>query len=169
MDEIICRPMTRSDIECAVKEFPPYSADRLRKLLGTYLDEQDRGLRTALAAEVGGELAGYVTLLPFAKTGAFKNKNIPQIHDLVVFERFRRQGIGTELMSRIETEAGQKSDEVCLGVGLSSMNGAAQRLFAKRRYIPDGSGVWYGRSPARPDDTIESVGSLILYMSKKLR
>ena len=169
MEEIIYRFMKREDIDHAVAESPPYGIDRLRKLLGTYLDEQERGLRATAAAEVGSRFAGYVTLLPSAKSGAFKKSNIPQIQDLVVFEKFKRQGIGAELMNRIEAEAGLRSDEVCLGVGLHGINGAAQRLFVKRGYIPDGSGVWIGRSPARPDATIESVGVLTLYMSKKLR
>jgi hypothetical protein len=72
-------------------------------------------------------------------------------------------------MSRIETEASKLSDEVCLCVGLHGTNGAAQRLFVKRGYIPDGSGVWCGRSPAPYDRAIERIGSLTLYISKNLR
>jgi len=72
-------------------------------------------------------------------------------------------------MDHIEAEAAKISDSVCLGVGLHSGYGTAQRLYIKRGYIPDGSGVWYGRSPARQYEMVENGDSLILYVSKKLR
>lgn len=35
------------------------------------------------------------------------------------------------------------SSTICLGVGLHYGYGAAQRMYVKRGYIPDGSGVWF--------------------------
>jgi hypothetical protein len=32
---------------------------------------------------------------------------------------------------------------ICLGVGLHNGYGQAQRMYVKRGYIPDGSGVWF--------------------------
>lgn len=40
-------------------------------------------------------------------------------------------------------QAAETSDTVCLGVGLHSGYGAAQRMYVLRGYVPDGSGVWY--------------------------
>jgi hypothetical protein len=60
------------------------------------------------------------------------------------------------------------SDIVALGVGLHSGYGAAQRIYVKRGYIPDGNGAWYqGKqhpqyAPCVLDD------DLIIYMSKRL-
>jgi inorganic pyrophosphatase len=71
-------------------------------------------------------------------------------------------------MNHIEAEAAELSNTVCLGVGLRSGYGATQRLYIKRGYIPDGSGVWYGRSPAQQYGTVENGDALVLYMSKKL-
>ena len=34
------------------------------------------------------------------------------------------------------------TDVIYLGVGLHSGYGSAQRMYVKRGYIPDGSGVW---------------------------
>lgn len=36
-----------------------------------------------------------------------------------------------------------RSKIVCIGVGLHAGYGSAQRMYVKRGYIPDGSGVWY--------------------------
>lgn len=63
----------------------------------------------------------------------------------------------------MEALAAVTSDTVCLGVGLHSGYGAAQRM-----YVPDGSGVWYeGRvwdqyAPCVNDDELN------LFLSKKL-
>ncbi len=43
----------------------------------------------------------------------------------------------------MEALAAETSDTVCLGVGLHSGYGAAQRMYVLRGYVPDGSGVWY--------------------------
>ncbi|WP_417419328.1 hypothetical protein [Hominenteromicrobium sp.] len=45
--------------------------------------------------------------------------------------------------SSVEALAAETSDTVCLGVGLHSGYGAAQRMYVLRGYVPDGSGVWY--------------------------
>ena len=73
-----------------------------------------------------------------------------------VFEKFQRCGIGTMLMERIEAIAAKNADIVCLGVGLHSGYGAAQKMYAKRGYIPDGSGVWSGSAPAEPYGMVEN-------------
>ncbi len=66
-----------------------------------------------------------------------------------------------------ETAAGY-GDSVYLAVGLHSGYGSAQRMYVKRGYVPDGSGVWYGEAvcpaygPCRNDD------DLVLYFLKRL-
>ena len=169
MDNVIYRAMVHEDIERILAKYPGYVGSGPRKHVESIFNEQERGLRTVVIAECGDEIVGYITLLPSAKNGPFKNQDIPAIRDLIVYEEFQEQGIGTELMNRMEALAAETSDMVCLGVGLHGISGAAQRLFVKRGYVPDGSGVWYGRSPARAGVTIEEVGGLTLYMSKKLR
>lgn len=46
-------------------------------------------------------------------------------------------------MDIAEEIAATYADTVYLGVGLHSGYGSAQRMYVKRGYIPDGSGVWY--------------------------
>ncbi|MBQ4047920.1 MAG: GNAT family N-acetyltransferase, partial [Clostridia bacterium] len=68
-----------------------------------------------------------------------------------------------------EEYAAETSDVVTLGVGLHSGYGAAQRLYVKRGFIPDGSGVWYNERVCEPYTMCENGDGLVLYMSKKLR
>ena len=68
----------------------------------------------------------------------------------------------------MEALAAETSDTVCLGVGLHSGYGAAQRMYVLRGYVPDGSGVWYEGcvwdqyAPCVNDDELN------LFLSKKL-
>ena len=47
------------------------------------------------------------------------------------------------MMDIAEKIAATYADIVYLGVGLHSGYGSAQRMYVKRGYVPDGSGVWY--------------------------
>ena len=68
-----------------------------------------------------------------------------------------------------EQVAAEFSDKVCLGVGLHNGYGSAQRMYVKRGYVPDGSGVWYGDKPCTPYDTQYTCDDdLLLYMSKSV-
>ncbi len=54
------------------------------------------------------------------------------------------------------------------GVGLHNGYGEAQRMYAKRGSIPDGSGVLYGDRSADPYGTVVNDDSLVLCLSRKL-
>jgi predicted enzyme related to lactoylglutathione lyase/GNAT superfamily N-acetyltransferase len=167
-ESVTYRPMEQADVDRIIAASDLQKFSGARKTFETLFSEQEQGKRKVIIADCGNELAGYVSLLPTAKGGAFKNKGIPQISGLMVFEKFREHGIGTELMNRIEKEAETVSDEVCLAVGLYPEAGQAQRMFVKRGYVPDGTGAWYGRSNAKFDLTVILNDSLALYMSKHL-
>ncbi len=106
-----------------------------------YIDDQTQGLRSTRVAESQGELAGYVTLLWVAEDLVLRDRNLPEISDLRVLPRFRRQGIASALMDDIEAMAATHSHTVGLNVGLHSGYGAAQRMYVLRGYVPDGSGA----------------------------
>ena len=74
-----------------------------------------------------------------------------------------------EIARQAERIAGEYADTVCLGVGLHAGYGSAQRMYVKRGYIPDGSGVWYRGRVCEPYSLCENGDDLILYLSKKLR
>ena len=68
-----------------------------------------------------------------------------------------------------EKVAARYGDTVYLGVGLHSSYGAAQRMYVKRGYVPDGSGAWYGETVCPAYADCRNDDDLVLYLSKKLR
>lgn len=77
--------------------------------------------------------------------------------------------MGSKLMDVAEEIAAKYSDTVYLGVGLYSGYGSVQRMYVKRGYIPDGSGVWYGSGVCTPYSQCCNDDDLNLYLSKKLK
>jgi GNAT superfamily N-acetyltransferase len=65
------------------------------------------------------------------------------VNDLNVLPDFRNQGIGNALLDAIESTARDRSEVVGLGVGLYRDYGAAQKIYVRRGYLPDGQGVMY--------------------------
>lgn len=179
---LIIRDMTESDAEsiCNGEIEQGWQAD-----IGKYkmrLEDAKKGISVALTAEYNGNAAGYINVYfhqsnqsglceaDFKKAeGPFADSGYPEIADFGVLEKYRHLGIGSRLMDAAEKIAGKISDTVFLGVGLHSGYGSAQRMYVKRGYIPDGSGVWYNGKVAEPYSDCKNDDDLILYMSKKLR
>ncbi|MBR4458711.1 MAG: GNAT family N-acetyltransferase [Clostridia bacterium] len=135
------------------------------------LKDQAEGKCVALTAEFEGHPAGYVYVyLRPDEDGPFRGKDWPVIVDFNVLKKYQRKGIGSRLMDTAERIAGGYADTVCLGVGLCDSYGAAQRMYVRRGYIPDGSGVWYRGKQCVQYETVCTVDDdLILFLSKKLR
>jgi len=158
--------MKESDIKDLSRGFINQGWPGREEILARYFLEQKSGEREVLVAEIDGAVAGYITILPDAKQGPFAGM-APELSDFNVFESFQNQGIGNLLMEEAENRVKLFSDKVTLGVGLHSGYGPAQRLYIKRGYIPDGSGVWYRNQPLEMNDTIQNNDDLVLYLSKK--
>ena len=158
--------MIKSDIESLSHGFMNQGWPGREEILARYFLEQKSGEREVLVAEIDGAVAGYVTILPSAKHGPFAEV-YPELSDFNVFEPFQNQGIGNLLLEEAEKRVKLISDKVTLGVGLHSGYGPAQRLYMKRGYIPDGTGVWYQNQPLEMNATIQNNDDLVLYLSKK--
>ena len=123
----------------------------------------------ALTAVYRGCPAGYVYLYRTVEEGPFKGKGYPIVVNFNVLRKYQRKGIGNRMMDVVERIAKQQADTVCLGVGLCDAYGSAQRMYAKRGYIPDGSGVWYRGKPCVQYETVCTVDDdLLLFLTKKL-
>ena len=169
-DNVLFRPMLPGDVDRIYAQFTAQGWHRTRDDFEQYLHEQESGERIVIVAETGGEVAGYITLYPEAKDAPpFLSSRFPEIKDFNVFQKFRQHGIGTGLMDKAEAAAAAVADTVCLGVGLHSGYGSAQRMYVKRGYVPDGSGVWDGAEVAKAYGMVENGDALVLYFSKKLR
>jgi len=159
--------MQESDIQELSRGFISQGWPGREEILDRYFLEQESGEREVLVAEVEGAVAGYITILPDAKQGPFAGM-APELSDFNVFEPFQNQGIGNLLLEEAEKRVRLISDKVTLGVGLHSGYGPAQRLYIKRGYIPDGTGVWYQNHQPAMNAVCEDIGELILYLSKNL-
>ena len=160
------RKMQESDIKDLSRGFISQGWPSREEILTRYFKEQESGEREVLVAEIDGAVAGYITILSSAKHGPFAEV-YPELSDFNVFEPFQNQGIGNLLLEEAEKRVKLISDKVTLGVGLHSGYGPAQRLYMKRGYIPDGTGVWYQNQPLEMNATIQNNDDLVLYLSKK--
>ena len=160
------RNMIKPDIESLSHGFMNHGWPGREEILARYFLEQESGEREVLVAEIDGAVAGYVTILPSAKHGPFAEV-YPELSDFNVFEPFRNQGIGNQLLEEAEKRVKFVSSKVTLGVGLHLSYGPAQRLYIRRGYIPDGTGVWYRNQPLEMNATSQNNDDLVLYLVKE--
>ena len=163
----LIRKMQTSDVKELSQGFINQGWPGREEILTRYFKEQESGEREVLVGEVEGAVAAYITILPDAKQGPFAGM-APELSDFNVFEPFQNQGIGNLLLEEAEKRVRLISDKVTLGVGLHSGYGPAQRLYIKRGYIPDGTGVWYQNHQPAMNAVCEDIGELVLYLSKNL-
>jgi GNAT superfamily N-acetyltransferase len=133
-----------------------------------YLDEQVAGVRTCFVAIVDGQFAGYVTVNWRPTYAEFAELNIPEIQDLNVLANYRRRGIASRLLDRAETEAARYSGVVGIAVGLHPGYNAAQRLYVKRGYIPDGRGITYRGCFLQEGASVVLDDDLVMHFTKQL-
>ena len=130
--------------------------------------DAEAGKCVALTAIIDDRPVGYVCVYWDASHGPFKGTDTPEIHDFGVLSTHRRLGAGTKLMDVAEQIAATRSDRVWLAVGLHHWYGPAQRMYATRGYIPDGTGVWYKDEVCPAYATTRNDDDLNLYLLKHL-
>ena len=133
-----------------------------------YLQEQAAGTRTSFVATIDGQFAGYVTVNWQPTYAGFANLKIPEVQDLNVLARFRRKGVASRLLDRAEAEAVCRSGFVGIGVGLHPGYNAAQRLYGKRGYIPDGRGLTYRNCFVEEGASVVVDDDLVMHFTKQL-
>ena len=121
-----------------------------------------------LVAKFNREFAGYLTIKWISDYPPFKNKSIPEIVDFNVLKKFQRYGIGTQLMDEAESRIIKISKIAGIGFGLVQDYGAAQILYVKRGYIPDGRGILDDGKVLKYEDQVTVSDNLVLMLVKKL-
>ena len=112
------------------------------------LEEQAAQRRTVLIAFQGDTALGYVQLNDTPTYTPFRRLSIPEVQDLNVVPNARRQGIGAALVEHCENMVRDRGgQDIAISVGLYARYGAAQRLYARRGYLPDGAGIAYDDVP----------------------
>jgi GNAT superfamily N-acetyltransferase len=164
--EPVIRMMDESDPETISAAFTAIGWHKPPTLYQRYLAEQEEGRRLAFSAEWRGEFAGYVTLLWISDYSPFAERQIPEVCDLNVLPLHRRRGVGNALLDRAESAASARSRVVGLGVGLYADYGAAQRIYVRRGYLPDGRGIMYRNQPVEPGATIRIDDDATLMLTR---
>ena len=166
---IAIRPLNEDDPVVIAAAFAQMSWNKPETQYRQYLSEQAAGARTCFVAIVDGQFAGYVTVNWRPSYLGFSELNIPEIQDLNILRQFRRQGIASHLLDRAEAEVARHSGVVGIGVGLHPGYNAAQRLYVRRGYIPDGRGVTYRDRYIDEGSQVQLDDDLVLHFTKQLR
>lgn len=164
----LIRRMKPEDCRVMTEAFAKQGWKKPLRQFQDYVIGQATGRREVLIAESEGEFAGYLTVLRQSKYPPFGEKNIPEINDFNVLIKFRRKGIGTTLMDAAENLAAEKAETIGIGVGLTPDYGAAQRLYVKRGYVPDGRGIFQREIFLKYGDRIIVDDDLTLWLTKQL-
>jgi GNAT superfamily N-acetyltransferase len=163
------RSMMESDAKIIYDTYLSYDWHPAIETYEAYHKEQELGERIVFIAEYEGTVKGLCTLVIKPSEGTWGGQCIPEIVDLCVFFDIHGKGLGNKLLDVAESEAAKISDTVFLAVGVHSGYGPAQRIYVKRGYNFDGSGVWYRGKQLGQYEPCVNDDDLLLFMSKKLR
>lgn len=133
------------------------------------LAEQEEGKRQVFIARLHGADAGFGILNWHPQYSLYRRLGIPEIQDLNVEPDLRRNGAATALIGYCEEQARKGGAEhVGISVGLHAGFGAAQRLYVRLGYVPDGYGVTYDRQAVTAGEMRPVDDNLCLMMVKDL-
>jgi hypothetical protein len=136
---LIIRGLQAADIELMAEAFGCLGWNKPAAQYWRYLSEEEEGRRAVLVAFLDGRFAGYVTVV-------WQSDYPP----------FARQGVA------------RRSGVAGLGVGLDPDYGAAQQMYVRRGYVPDGQGLMYAGRRVRHGEPVTVDDSLVLYLIKEL-
>jgi GNAT superfamily N-acetyltransferase len=138
-------------------------------LWASYLADQENGARVVVIAWSRERPVGYGTLVWEPNYEPFRTARVPEINNLAVTARVRRQGVATEIIHHLEERARHAGRvSIGLGVGLYADYGPAQRLYFGLGYRPDGRGITHRYRPLAPMETVPLDDDLVLWLSKPL-
>ena len=167
-NQIVLRALQKDDCVKISMEFKAQGWNKPESQFSKYYQSQTEGKRDVILAEVHGAFAGYLTIKWKSDYLPFKDNEIPEIADFNVLKKFQRRGIGTKLMDEAEYRIMQVSRYAGIGFGVYQDYGAAQILYVKRNYIPDGNGLVKNSKPIHYGEEIVVDDSIIMYLTKKL-
>lgn len=168
MKDIQLRIARNDDIDAfiamAIKDFFSGSEDEARNNLGPY-DEDDTSF---VIAYEGDAPVAVVTIRWNPNYPPFKQAGIPFIQNIEVQYDLRGKGYGNRVMEAIEQHIATRASKAGICVALFDDYGPAQRLYAKRGYIPDGRGACHRFTPLQRGQTITLDDDHLIWLVKNL-
>ncbi len=123
----------------------------------------------SLIATHGADVVGYAAIVWESNYEGFRSRGIPLVHQIIVAEPFRRRGVATRLMGAAEQLARDRGVATLgITVGLFDEYGPAQRLYARRGYVPDGRGACQDQRPLSGGTLVTMDHDLIMWLTKDL-
>ncbi|MEO1517086.1 MAG: GNAT family N-acetyltransferase [Bacteroidota bacterium] len=168
MDNVTLRNIEANDCQAISDAFARQGWNKPVHQYEKYVALQTKGYRDVIIAECHATFAGYVTIAWTSDYPNFQQTGIPEIVDLNVLKQFQRNGIGTQLLDEAERRIQQRSQWVGIGFGLTQDYGAAQRLYIKRGYVPDGHGLMKNSQAVAHGQQVEVDDGLVIYLLKEL-
>lgn len=163
------RNLEKGDCRIIAQAFQAQGWNKPEAQYFSYYDEMINEKRDVLVALADNVFAGYLTIMWKTFYPPFREKNIPEIMDLNVLEKFQRRGIASRLLDEAESRIAERSDTAGIGVGLYKSYGTAQRLYIRRGYVPDGLGLSYNEVFPEYGETVKVDDDLIICFTKKLK
>ena len=165
---LVLRNIKRSDALLISEAFRRQGWDKPASQYEQYFTNQESGERDVIVAELEGVFAGYLTIRWRSEYVPFRTAGIPEIVDFNVLKKFQRRGIGSQLMDEAERRIKLVGDRAGIGFGLYQDYGAAQILYIKRGYIPDGNGINRGSTPLQYGDVVTIDDGVVFFLVKEL-
>lgn len=166
--KIQIRKIRKSDCQAISNAFYQQGWSKPVSQYEEYVAYQESGERDVLLAEWNGEFSGYLTIKWKSDYIPFQKDAIPEIVDFNVLKKFQRRGIGASLMDEAEARIKKVSEYAGIGFGVYEDYGAAQMLYIKRGYIPDGNGLVKDSVPLKFGEKITIDHSVVFCLTKKL-
>ena len=162
------RPLARHDADLLADGFAGEHV-RGRDVWRRRLAAAEAGESTTRVALLGAKPVGWATLVWTSGYSPFRAEGIPEIQDLVVASGARRQGIGSRLIAELEgfaLESGAR--RIGIAVGLYRDYGAAQRLYVRLGYVPDGRGITSHGAEVEPGSPARVDDGLLMWLMKEI-
>lgn len=164
--KIKIRKLTVNDFQLIESAFKAQGWNKPAEQYQGYFKQQLNNERIVFLAFIEEMFCGYVTVKWVSDYSSFREREIPEISDLNVLKKQQKQGIGKFLIKAAEKTIFTKSNLAGLGVGLLPDYGAAQKLYSKLGYKPDGLGITYQNRRCEYHSQVEVNDDLILWMIK---
>ena len=164
--DVEIRRLAARDVDAIADAFASWPKPRSQ--FEWYLTEQGGGRRVVLVAWCESQVCGYAVVVWHPDYAPLRENGIPEIQDLNVLQPFRRRGIGSRLLDAAEEIVASRSAEVGIGFGLYADYGAAQRLYVRRGYVPDGRGASHRGRFVLGGELVVADDDLVIYLTKRL-
>lgn len=159
-----------NDLDCLWEMSAALKQSKLQGYFERCLERQEKGEVLVFIARFEGRSVGYVLLNWVPKYPMFKALGLPEIQDLNVLPDYRRRGFAAQMIAYCESLARDKGHEqMGIGVGLNRSFGAAQRLYVRLGYVPDGQGINYDRIPLEAGEFRPNDDQLCLMMTTNIK